>query len=162
MHTQLHHIVLEETPWKWRGEFIYTDAKESTAHPSSAPNAKHHSQTLIYWVGADLLPNSEPNDTIAHSDSSSNTYRNQTVEDGPYYVQTWATSPSPISPTLPQTQTPRHTPTTNTSNTQHKKAYKTTNQTTRTTRKQYLTTYYTLSIDLNTTNQTSSGLWDSP
>jgi hypothetical protein len=153
--------VLEETPWKWHGEFIYTDAKESTAHLSSAPNAKHNSQTLIYWVGADSLPSSEPKDTIAHSDSSSNTYRNQTVEDGLYYVQTWATSPSQISPTLRHTQTPRHTPTTKTSNTPHRKAYKTTNQTTRITHKQYLTTYYTLNIDLNTTNQTSSGLWDS-
>ena len=131
-----------------------TNAKESTAHPSSAPNAKHHSQTPIYWVGADSLPSSESNDTIVHSDSSSNTYRNRTGEGGPYYVRTWATNPSPNLPALLQTQTPRHTPITKTSNTQHKKAYKTTNQTARTTRKQYLTTYYTLNIDLNTTNQT--------
>ena len=162
MLTLQHHTELGETPWKWRGEFISTDAKESTAQPSSAPSAKHRSQTPIYWVGADPPLSSESKDTIAHSDSYSNTYENRTVEGGQYYVQTWATNPSPISPTLPWTQTLHKAPIIKTSNTQHKKASKTTNQTTQTTRKQSQNTYYTLNIDPNTTNQTSSWRWASP
>jgi hypothetical protein len=157
MRTRRHHTELGGTHLRWHGEYIYTDAKENTAHLSSAPNANPHSQTHTFWGDVDSPLSSESNDTTVPSDSSFNTYRNRAGANGPSYMQTWDTNPLPSSPTSNQTSTPHHTPTTMTSNTQHKKAYKTTSQTTRTTHKLYPNTSYTISIDPNTTNQTS--LW---
>ena len=161
-HTQHHLSVPKETRWRWHGEYTSTDTKENTAYCSFAPSANLHSQTHTYWEAANSPPSSEPNATIVHSDSYSNSYKNLTEDDGPSYVRTWATNLSLALVTSRLTSTLPHTHTIKVSHTQHKKAYKITNQKTRTTRNPYPTTSYTRNINPNTKSRTSFGRSDSP
>ena len=95
MRTQQHPTGLEETRWRWHGEYTSKDIKENTAHPSYAPSANPLSQTHTYLEVADSPPSSELNVTTLHSNFYSNSYKGLMEDDDPSYVRTWAINPSP-------------------------------------------------------------------